>query len=565
MGNAKYSLDLHRSPAVIYVYSGGLKYEVCLKDGATSVEMAGSLYPVAGCPFPVELASARFWLFVNKNTNWIAGVGIIATGLILLQLGLMTILRGDFMAMSISYFSLFMNSTLCFLFCMCVIVYCCQKFLGNYSFCMFQDEKEEVKLLDIGQVSIGSDIPVFSLMEDEAPASFEARMRKAIESAGDEKWVVVMPFGHHMTSVYMGLRPDGETVDAITFLRHIPFVEGPFTEQQVSESMKYSKSQTFGQYLDYCRGFASEYLTWSAVEKMPKYSPFETIVSTMKSGALCFAVLVMCFVSAHAQKTAQIKAYLGDRAEMATPSGKMIDFVFEQREISVLSQGKSYVETIKDAAFFTDEDNAGRLVLIKSGGVKILPKSPAKQKTTEAIIPTDAPVVGGGASQNFYESLPDSLEADALINKDKIDRMQNWVHVKPSVNLWMYRFHRLLGVLFIFGIFLWIVCAIGASEAVNDLGSVKVISDFLISVYVVSKSALIFIWIFVLSAYALEAMITHWFIGELSAYFFLKFAGVAAFAVVLFKWVFPDLQRRRAGSGSVVSNSPYPHRQLGNG
>lgn len=559
MENATYTIDLHRNPAVIHVFCKGLKYQVCLKDGSTIVEMNGHWFPINGCPFPMELSLGRFWGFVLKNTHGLIRSVLVIVALVLLQFGLMITLPGEFAALSIGYFSLFMNAAICLGFCMVFVAVCGKYFIGNFEICLIP-EKEKEKLLDAGDISVSPDILVCSLTEDESSESFKFRMDEAFKAAQDHQWVAVIAFRNHLVAINEGETTDG--ISASSFLRTKPFVPGPFSEIEVVECINAFKLETFDQYLSWCREFAKEFVGWSSKEKMGRVNIFDTIASSMKS-VLVFAMLVFPSILP-AQKTAQVAQYLGDRATIGVPeSGKEVSFVFEKREISVIAQGKNYIETLKSVPYFQDDQNAGRLLLIKVGSEMILPKSPNRQSVEKAEIPTDVPVVGGGASENFYSSLPDSLEADALINKDKVDRLKNWVQIKPSIGLWMYRFHRLLGALFILGCFLWVVAAIGASEAVNDLGAVKVISDFLISVYVISKSVLIGIWVFVLAVYTLEAMITQWFTGELSAYFFSKFCFVSVFAAILFKWVFPDLQKRRAGSGgNIVSNVNYNHRAL---
>ncbi len=561
MENAKYAIDLQRSPAVIYVFSQGLKYEVCLKDGSTSVEMAGNLYPVPGCPFPVELVSARFWAFMSMHTHGLIRVGVTVAALIVLQICLMVFIGGNFAAMSISYFSLFMNTTLCLLFCMVVLAYCGKKFLGNFEFTMFPD-KEEVKLLDIGQVSIGADIPVFSLIEDEAAESFEARMRKAMEVAGDEKWVVVMPFKNHMTSIYMGIRPDGETVDAVTFLRHIPFVEGPFTEKQVFDAMQFSKQQSFSDYMAYCRGFADEYITWSAAEKMPKYSPFETIVSTMKASATCLVLLLFSFSPLNAQKTEQVKTYLGDRAEMPTPTGKEVSFIFEKREISVISQGKDYVQTLQGIPFFQDKQDAGKLLLIKVGGEKILPKSLAKRETASAIANPESarPIPEDTQGESFLERLPDSSELQVMKSEHLKNKALEWHSIRPVLDYYMWRFWGLMVILFGVGGAMWVLAKVSAKDSIKDLHGNAFIGNAITQMHIMTKTFLFCIMAVPTVVIILDDCIRAYYTSVFGFWFVVKYAAVYWVWQWAFEKILPDSPGQRTSNigGYPVNN----HRQL---
>lgn len=512
----------------------------------------------------MQMAKARFWIFVNKNLHAICILGLIVVALALLQVCLCYAFP-EMSVLWISYFSMAMNTVFLFLGAASLIGWAGYYLAQNVKV-EFGADPEATKLLDPGVVSVAPDIAIFSLSEDEAPDAFLARATEAFAEDGGQKWVLVMAFRHYLIQVKMN-NDVGEKTEVAHFLRDAPFKPCKPSFEDIARNKAMYEKESFADYVNYCKELSKDFKIWAATEKIGRTNPFVGATEFLRSQFA--SVLILLFASlplfGSAQtKTEQISAYLGDRAEMETPAGKMVDYIFTKREISVLSTGKSYIETIKDAAFFRNANDAGRLLLIKVGGEKIMPKSPVKQVAATATPePDQIPTVGGGpASEGFYESLPDSISADAMINQDNLERQQNWVRVKPSVKLWMHRFHRLLGTLFIFACFLWAICAIGASEALNDMGAVKIVSEFLVSVYVVSKSALMMLWMFVFAVYTLEAMITHHYTGELSAWFFFKFSCFAAFTAFLFKWVFPDMQRRRGGNSSIVATAGYPHRQL---
>lgn len=512
--------------------------------------------------FYLSLAKSRAWVFFHKNLHTFGILLMCAIALGMLQVVLLFAFP-EMSIMWVSYFSFAMNTILLTLLTLSVIGWAGLYFFKDLKI-EFGGEKPQM-LLEEGSISIAPDTLIMSLAADESAESFKARMDAAFAAASEQQWVLVIAFRHYSFSVLMTSDVGKEGVGY--FLRTHPFQDISPTISETDASMKQYNKETFAQYVDYCRALADDFRVWAAHQKIERTNPFTGAAEWLKSQAVLPLVFLFAMLPgfALAQKTKQVEQYLGDRAAMATEKGKEVSYIFERREISCISRGGSYIETLKSVPFFQDVSDAGRLLLIKVGNQKILPKSPTKQRqeTSEAAVVSDAvPVPESVPGGGFYESLPDSLEANALINKDKADRQREWVQVKPSVGLWMYRFHRLLIGLFILGCFLWVVAVIGASESVNDLGAIKVVSDFLVSVYVVSKSALIGIWIFALGVYTLEAMITNWFTGELSAYFFGKFIFMAVFSAVLFKWVFPDLQKRRGSNSSIVTSNYPGQRQL---
>lgn len=142
-------------------------------------------------------------------------------------------------------------------------------------------------------------------------------------------------------------------------------------------------------------------------------------------------------------------AYLGDRATISTPeAGKQVDFVFERREISVRANGKgNYIDLIKSVPFFSDADDAGRLLLVKVDGQKILPKDPTTTVPAKQEKMTTAKIGEGSVASvdpevqaddpSLFESIPDSATFQKMKHIDIMEKRKQWVKVEPFVDYYM--------------------------------------------------------------------------------------------------------------------------------
>ena len=84
-------------------------------------------------------------------------------------------------------------------------------------------------------------------------------------------------------------------------------------------------------------------------------------------------------IFAFAQKSEQVKAYLGESKYMDIPVSGKVNFVFQKGTLSRVSDGKkSFAELLPDGVGYSDADNAGKLKGITENGVLIRPYVPVK-------------------------------------------------------------------------------------------------------------------------------------------------------------------------------------------
>jgi hypothetical protein len=126
------------------------------------------------------------------------------------------------------------------------------------------------------------------------------------------------------------------------------------------------------------------------------------------------------FAATAQNKSDQVRAYLGDyRYTQDVPKGE-VKFVFQKSILKRSGNGKTYRDLLPDAQFFSNENNAGRLIGILVNGQTIMPEAPAekpKQPVKEASVGELQPIPEGipeGQRQTFFESLPDSSELEAM-------------------------------------------------------------------------------------------------------------------------------------------------------
>ena len=76
----------------------------------------------------------------------------------------------------------------------------------------------------------------------------------------------------------------------------------------------------------------------------------------MKHTILFLLIPIFCF----AQKSEQVKAYLGETKYMDIPVSGKINFIFQKGTLSRVSDGKkSFSELLPDGVGYSDAENAG--------------------------------------------------------------------------------------------------------------------------------------------------------------------------------------------------------------
>lgn len=512
--------------------------------------------------FYLSLAGTRAWVFFHKHLHTFGLLVMSAVALAMLQV-VLSIAFPEMGVMWVSYFSFAMNTVLLVLFTLSVIGWAGLYFFKNVTI-EFGGDKPQM-LLEAGGISVAPDTLIMSLSPDESAESFKARMDAAFANASGQQWVLVIAFRHYSFSVLMTSDIGKEGVGY--FLRTHPFQEMKPTFAETDASMKQYQRETFEQYVDYCQALADDFRVWAAHEKTERTNPFVGAAEWLKSQAVLPLIFLFAMLPsfASAQKTKQVEQYLGDRATLAVPEkGKEVSFVFERREISCISRGENYVETLKSVPFFQDVSDAGRLLLIKVGEQKILPKSPTKQRqeTSEAAVPESAlPIHEKVDDGGLFAGLKDSsyYEAQKVAYLKSIER--DWRKMNPWLDLWMWKFYRILSAIVLVLAFLLCVAWGSSAEAMDDLHGESIVGDFIMKCYVGSKAGSAFIIYATSAVFVAEQVVICIYTGQVISWEFVFKVVCCCFAwYLIFKKILPNLKRN-----PVAKSGGYPvnnHRQL---
>ena len=559
MKSAEVTIDLTNGK--LFVNCKGTRYKVDIPSGRTSVYLAEMEIPLAGCPFPAEWWRARFWMFAHRNFKAIIGLGLGAIALGMLQVVLAILYPGDVSAHFIAVFSFWMNAALVAGFCMVVVAMFAHYFFNGTVKVQF-GEQEKPGLLSAGAPNLDPDVLVMALDENEAPESFEMRMNEVFEATlGTQKWVLVVAPKQPTFAVRRNSDLDTDLSISV-FLRSRPFDPNPFGELEVIQAAETYGKETFGQYQNYCLALSDDFKRWVAFAKLGKTNYFSTMADEFKSAATkaaCVLILAAAFpILLAAQKTDQVRNYLGDRAELIRPeSGQEVSFLWERREITVNGDGKrSAVELLKGAPFFSDSRKDGKLLAIKIGGQTILPTQ--KAKTAHATASTDEagriktlPLTESG---NVFEALPDSSEFEMLKGRYLVERSRDWAKVKPAMDYYMWRFRFWMVLLLGFGAILWVIAKVTARDGVRDYYGLPLVGYVLTNAHLWSKGWLFMIMAIVSIPFAVEGIVTFFYTGTMTLGIVFQWAVIAVLWYKVWEFILPD----SPGSKSNAAAGNYP-------
>lgn len=568
MKSAEVILDL--TAKKLFVNSKGTRYIIDIPSGRTMVELAGFEIPLSGCPFPADWWRARFWMWAHRNFKSIIVAGLLAISLGMLQVVLALMYPADMSTHFIAIFSYWMNAALIIGFCMVVIALFAHYFLNGAVKVQF-GEPEKPAQLSAGAPDISPDVLVMALDENEAPESFESRMNEAFEATeGSQKWVLVVAPKQPTFAVRRNSDLD-TTMSISVFLRSKPFDPDPFTESDVMDASSLYQKETFGQYQAYCLALAADFKRWIQFAKIGKTNYFSTMADEFKSASRStVSLLILAFafpILLGAQKTEQVRNYLGDRAELIRPeSGQEVSFIFERREISVVGNGsRNMIETLQSVPFFSDASKDGRLLAIKVGGKTILPKKPGSNAQATAQAAAQEPVSAlpiPGEGESVFGNLPDSTEFERMKGRYLKERAQDWKAVKPALDYYMWRFRFWLILLVGIGGILWVVAKLTARDGVRDYHGIPLVGYVLTNAHLWSKGWLFLIMAIISIPFALEGIITFFYTGTITFGVVFQWAAIALIWYKVWEFILPDTP---GSKGMSAGNYPDNYQRRLNG
>ena len=126
-------------------------------------------------------------------------------------------------------------------------------------------------------------------------------------------------------------------------------------------------------------------------------------------------LFLLLTLSLSAQKSEQVKTYLGEAKYFDKPLKGRVDFVFEKGTLQRRTDGeKTYGEILPDGVGFSDADNAGRLEEIRVNGA-LISRNTSRSSVTGSARPISFNVPD---SVSFLEQTEDNFLGGANVGND---------------------------------------------------------------------------------------------------------------------------------------------------
>ena len=544
---------LHERPEHFVYSHGGYFYKTYL-NGASFVNVSGMWIPAAGCPVPERLPVANFLAFLNRNAKWIPAVLMGCAAVVITHIALLVTDGAEFAAAWLQTFSAMMNTTLVVLALACLVAFVLSQFKKGLTVDLsgFQPVKE-LGAGGTSNISIAPDVAVFSDSEDETPQAYNDRVKRAIES---ETWVLVMPFRSEYGAIHTS--GDGTASEGHVFLRSNPPHDGGdvITFDEARTAKQTFGRETWADYVAYCSEFAKRYKLWAPTAKIQEgVNPLSVILNR----AVMLAVCMLFSFAGMAQKSAQVREYLGDlRYTTDAPTGE-VDFVFSGRVYTRQGGGtKTCNQLLTSAPNYTDADDSGKLVGVTVDGKVILPMRKKQGGSVQASVPSKSdekietlPTLP--STQGFFESLPDSSELAVMKRQSIIERRSQWMKVEPTLEYVMWRFWQYMLLIAGVGGILWVLSKASATDAIHDLSGYPLIGNAITWLHISTKTVL-FLILCVPTVMVLGAdVIRYYYTQDFS------FVWLFKYAIICWAWYY--------GFQKIIPNSPGtqgPNNRMGN-
>lgn len=550
---------LHERPEYLCYFHGGYFYKTYL-NGRSFVKISETWIPSLGCPVPEKLPMANFLAFLSRNAKWIPAVMLGCVAVVLTHIALLITDGAEFAAGWLQTFSGAMNTTLVVLALTCLVAFVLSQFKNGLTIDL--SGFHPVKELSAGgtdSISIFPDNAVLTSSEDETQDEYNARVKAAIQA--ENGWVLVMPFRSEYGAIYTG----GGEVDSEgrVFLRSNPPHDGGevITFDDARAAKQVYGRERWSDYVAYCSEFAKRYKVWAPTAKIQDgVNPLNVILNRASMFAVCMALSF----AGIAQKSAQVRTYLGElRYTTDAPTGE-VDFVFSNRVYTRIAGGqKTYDQLLTKAPNYSDADDSGRLVGITVDGKVILPMKKGGVQA-EASASTQKPEADGvptlPSTKGFFESLPDSSELAVMKRQSIMERRAQWAKVEPSLEYVMWRFWQYMLLIAGVGGILWILSKASATDAIHDLSGYPLIGNAITWLHISTKTVL-FLILCVPTVMILGAdVIRYYYTQEFSFVWLFKYAIICWAWYYAFQKIIPN-SPGGSGPNSRMGNYPQNNNQ----
>ena len=405
-------------------------------------------------------------------------------------------------------------------------------------------------------ISIAPDLAVFSVSETETPDEYNARVKAAIEEDGG--WVLVLPF----RSEYGAIHTVGssEASEGHVFLRSNPPHDGGdvITFDEAKTAKEIYGRERWADYCAYCVEFAKRYASWAPTAKIQEgVNPLNVILNR----AAMFAVFFCLTFAATAQKSAQVRRYLGDvRYTQDAPNGE-VDFVFRHRVYTRIGSGtKTFEQLLTGQRGYSDADSDGELVGVTVDGKAVAPigkRETAQARMSAVDIPGEVPTLP--KTKGFFESLPDSSELAMMKRQSIMERRQQWAKVEPTLEFVMWRFWQIMTLIIGIGGILWILSKASATDAIHDLSGYPLIGNAITWLHISTKTVLFLILCIPTVAILGADVIRYYYTQDFSFLWLFKYAIICGAWYWGFQKIIPNSP---GGAGPMSRMGNYP---TGNG
>lgn len=532
---------LNQRPESVQFLHGESQYKT-LVTGETMVQIDGIWFPSPGSPMPETLTTLHFLAFVHRNAKWIPAAVLGTVLIVLLHIALLATAGAEFAAGWLQTFSAVMNTVLLLLAAITLAAYVISQFKKGLTIDLELPGTKQLMPGGTDSISISPDVAIFSESEDELPDVYSGRVKAAVES--EASWVLVLPFRSEYGAIHTG--GDPEDGYGLVFLRSNPPHDGgeAITFEDAKAARQIYARERWADYVAYCAEFAKRYSMWATTAKIQNgENPIGVILR--RTGFLVFA-MCSCLLSVSAQKSAQVRTYLGEmRYTQDAPTGE-VDFVFQSRVYTRNGQGsKPYGELLTSAPGYKDADDSGRLIGITVDNKPIMPvgKKEAKQietKSATSALPIPEEVETMPSTRGFFESLPDSTELAKMKRQSIMERRAQWAKVEPTLDYVMWRFWNFMVLIVGVGGILYVLSKASATDAIHDLHGYPLIGNAITWLHISTKTVL-FLILCIPTVVILGAdVIRYYYTQDFSIFWLIKYALICWAWYYGFQKIIPD-------------------------
>ena len=543
---------LHQRPEYLIYRMGNTTYKSYLNGQTFVLGSFGAWIPTSGCPAPEKLPMANFLAFLTRNARWVPAALMGCILIVLTHIALLITDGAEFAAVWIQMFSSAMNTTLVILALLTLIAWAIAQFKNGLVIDLDMGMTKELAAASTEALSIAPDVAVLSMSEDESQEVYNSRVKAAIEAGS--AWVLILPFQSEYGAIHTG--GSSEQSEGHVFLRSMPPHDGGdvITFQEASQAKSVYVRERWADYCAYCVEFVKRYNDWAPTAKL--HDGLNPLSVILKRATVFVFALCMAFAGT-AQKSAQVRSYLGEmRYNQDTPTGE-VDFVFRQRVYTRVATGtKTWAQLLTGAPGYSDADSDGDFVGCSIDGKPVLPvskKQTAQAKMSAVDVPGETPTLP--QTKGFFESLPDSSELAVMKRQNIMERRQQWVKVEPVLEYLMWRFWNLMFLLMGVGGLLWIFAKASATDAIHDLSGYPLIGNAITWLHISTKTILFLILCIPTAAILLSDVIRYYYTQDFSLFWMFKYAIICWAWYWAFQKIIPNSP---GGAGPISRMGNYP-------